>query len=222
MRILSSLALLLGVSQALQPSPPVCAAEFSSRRAFLTASSTVTAAAFSHPESTAAADSSPSLQFSTTPSGLQWANAKIGSGATKSKGDLVAVDYAMATTGARYGSKIYSTADKNDPYRWKLGDGSTIQGLEEAILGGPGISPIMPGGIRRIIVPASLAYASLAKPLPSLQVEDCQSGKGVGPIPPTPQAFEEFQRFKNIYCNANRPYQPDLVMDIKLYGKRTR
>ena len=30
----------------------------------------------------------------------------------------------------------------------------------------------------------------------------------------------EFQRFKNIYCNANRPYQPDLVLDVKLFGKR--
>jgi hypothetical protein len=30
----------------------------------------------------------------------------------------------------------------------------------------------------------------------------------------------EFQRFKNIYCNPDRVYQPDLVMDVKLYGKR--
>ena len=30
-----------------------------------------------------------------------------------------------------------------------------------------------------------------------------------------------FQRFKNIYCNANRPYQPDLVLDVKLFGKRS-
>jgi hypothetical protein len=22
------------------------------------------------------------------------------------------------------------------------------------------------------------------------------------------------------YCNANRPYQPDLVLDVKLFGKR--
>ena len=166
------------------------------------------------------ASSAADLQFFTASTGLQWADAKVGSGPPKRTGDLVAIDYVMSTTGARYGSKIYSTADKNNPYRWKLGDGTTIAGLEQAILGDESMPAMQPGGIRRIIIPAELAYASLAKPLPGMQVEDCQSGKGVGPIPPTPDAFEEFQRFKNIYCNANRPYQPDLVMDIKLYGKR--
>jgi hypothetical protein len=30
----------------------------------------------------------------------------------------------------------------------------------------------------------------------------------------------EFRRFKNIYCIPDCVYQPDLVMDVKLYGKR--
>jgi hypothetical protein len=42
----------------------------------------------------------------------------------------------------------------------------------------------------------------------------------MGPIPPASQAMGEYQRFKNIYCNPDRVYQPDLVMDVKLYGKR--
>jgi hypothetical protein len=50
--------------------------------------------------------------------------------------------------------------------------------------------------------------------------EECESGKGLGPIPPASGAMGEFQRFKNIYCNPDRVYQPDLVMDVKLYGKR--
>ena len=50
--------------------------------------------------------------------------------------------------------------------------------------------------------------------------EECESGKGLGPIPPVPDAVGEFQRFKNIYCNPDRQYQPDLVLDVKLYGKR--
>jgi hypothetical protein len=122
------------------------------------------------------------------------------------------MDYVMSTTGARYGSKIYGTAGTGTPYRWKLGDGSTIAGLEEAILGNSEISPMRPGGIRRVVIPAKLAYTSLAASTA------CQ---GVGPIPPVPETFEEFQWFKNIYCNPNRAYQPDIVMDIKLYGKRT-
>eukprot|EP00586_Coscinodiscus_wailesii_P009007 CAMPEP_0172522116 /NCGR_PEP_ID=MMETSP1066-20121228/292950_1 /TAXON_ID=671091 /ORGANISM="Coscinodiscus wailesii, Strain CCMP2513" /LENGTH=134 /DNA_ID=CAMNT_0013305087 /DNA_START=366 /DNA_END=770 /DNA_ORIENTATION=- len=132
----------------------------------------------------------------------------------------------MSTTGARYGTKIYSNKDSpSAPYRWVLGDGSTIAGLEEAVVGNvaDGMPPMMPGGVRRIIVPANLAYESLAKVSGGggMQVEDCRSGSGVGPVPPIDESLAEFQRFKNIYCNQNRPYQPDLVMDVKMYGKRT-
>jgi hypothetical protein len=50
--------------------------------------------------------------------------------------------------------------------------------------------------------------------------DECENGKGLGPIPPASEAIGEFQRFKNIYCNPDRVYQPDLVLDVKLYGKR--
>jgi len=164
------------------------------------------------------------LSFAQAPSGLQYADFKVGTGSPITEnGSVVSIDYVMSTTGARYGSKIYSTAAQGAPYRWKLGDGTTIAGLEQAVMGAPGVPPMQPGGIRRVIIPASLAYESLARPIAgSLQYQDCQEGKGVGPIPPTGEGnvAEYYQRFKNIYCNANRPYQPDLVMDIKLYGKR--
>uniref|UniRef100_A0A7S2V217 peptidylprolyl isomerase n=1 Tax=Fibrocapsa japonica TaxID=94617 RepID=A0A7S2V217_9STRA len=160
------------------------------------------------------------LSFATSSTGLQWADARVGSGEVPKKGSSVSIDYSMSTTGARYGTKIYSTQDKNTPFRFTIGDGTAIKGLEQAIIGGDGVPAMQPGGIRRVIIPSSLGYESLAKPIPGMQYQDCQEGKGVGPIPPVPAAFEEYQRFKNIYCNANRPYQPDLVMDIKLYGKR--
>lgn len=168
----------------------------------------------------------PSLEFSTSSSGLQWADAKLGTGSPFQNGQRVAIDYVMSTTGARYGSKIDSTKDRDAPYGWTLGDGSTITGLEQAILGGDGVPPMLPGGVRRIIVPSNLAYADLARPNKnSLQVQDCSTGRG--PIPPQSvqsagdMGAGEYQRFKNIYCNANRPYQPDLVLDIKLFGKRS-
>mmetsp|Transcript_6278 Transcript_6278/g.9119 ORF Transcript_6278/g.9119 Transcript_6278/m.9119 type:complete len:208 (+) Transcript_6278:121-744(+) len=157
------------------------------------------------------------LNFSTSKSGIQWADAKVGTGPVPSMGSNVSIDYVLSTTGARYGSKIYSTADKGAPYRWSLGDGSTIAGLEEAIIGSgdsSDITAMRPGGIRRVIIPSKLAYYSLT----ALGGDNC---KGVGPIPPVPEAFEEFQRFKNIYCNPNRAYQPDVVMDVKLYGRRS-
>ena len=176
-------------------------------------------ASFSLPSfcvSTVANAAGDDLKFVTAPSGLQWADAKVGTGVTPSKGSAVAVDYVMSTTGARYGSKIYSTIDQNAPYRFTLGDSTTIAGLEEAILGDAGsIPPMKPGGIRRLIIPSNMAYQSLAD-----TTRDCDPNI-LGPIPPPTQAFEEYQRFKNIYCNPNRAYQPDLVLDIKLYGKRS-
>lgn len=171
----------------------------------------------------AASSPAPDLKFVESPTGIKYAEAKVGTGQPiTQKGAAITIDYVMSTTGARYGTKIYSTQDSNAPYRFQLGDGTTIPGLELAISGGDGVEPMRPGGIRRVIIPSNLGYESLAKPLDGLQIENCQEGKGVGPIPPTNEGTtaEYYQRFKNIYCNANRPYQPDLVMDVKLYGKR--
>jgi len=194
------------------------------RSAILTPISIPPILLLSAPPASSAPPVAPDLQFSTAASGLQWADAKVGSGQPLKPGSPVAIDYVMSTTGARYGSKIYSSKDSSAPYRWVLGDGSTISGLEQAIVGDDTVTPMQPGGIRRVIIPPSLGYERLAKPIAGMQIQDCQEGKGgVGPIPPVGEgtAGEYFQRFKNIYCNANRPYQPDLVMDIKLYGKRT-
>ncbi len=50
-------------------------------------------------------------EYSTAASGLQWADAKLGTGEPIQKGS-VAIDYVMSTTGARYGAKIDSTVDR--------------------------------------------------------------------------------------------------------------
>lgn len=195
-----------------------------SRRGCLEQVASVAAAGSLVQPAIAAQQPGPDLRFVDSPvTGIKYADAKLGTGQPiTEKGAPVTIDYVMSTTGARYGTKIFSTADTNVPYRFKLGDGSTIRGIELAIAGGEGIEPMRPGGIRRVIIPAKLGYESLAQPLAGLQYQDCQEGRGVGPIPPVEAGTtgEYYQRFKNIYCNANRPYQPDLVMDIKLYGKR--
>ena len=59
----------------------------------------------------------------------------------------------------------HSTKDVEKPYRWVLGDGTTIKGLELAIIGGDDVPPMLPGGVRRVIIPSSLGYEALAKPL---------------------------------------------------------
>lgn len=58
------------------------------------------------------------------------------------------------------------------------------------------MSTMSPGGIRRVIIPAKLAYQANGK----RAVEECQDGKGLGPRPSITEAVGEFQRFKNIYC----------------------
>ena len=91
------------------------------------------------------------------------------------------------------------------------------------------------GGIRRMVIPSKLAYGAFRVG------ESCEGG--LGPRPGV-EALGEFQRFKNIYCecilcgcskmrsvfylchcvitgNPDRQYQPDLVLDVKLYGKRS-
>ena len=164
------------------------------RRAFLISAPLTIAGLTALPPVTNAASTVPDLTFTTSPTGLQYADVKLGSGPTPSPGSIVSIDYVMSTTGARYGSKIYSTVDAGAPYRWKLGDGSTIPGLEEAV------SSMSSGGIRRVIIPAKLAYQSKDGVASSATVEECQDGKGLGPRPSITEAVGEFQRFKNIYC----------------------
>ena len=189
-----------------------------SRRAFVAQSTAVATALVTttNPHISSASSTPPPLNFVTSTSGIQWADAKVGTGPILKTGGIASIDYVLSTTGARYGSSIYKTADKGAPYRWTLGDGSTIKGLEEAIIGGEGMPPMQPGGIRRVIIPSALAYDKLAN-----LSEDCGQRGTFGPVPPPKEAFEEFQRFKNIYCNPSRQYSPDVVLDIKLYGKRT-
>jgi len=155
------------------------------------------------------------LSLNTAPSGLKWADARVGSGEPIKRGSTASIDYSMASTAGRF-PQIYTTKDKGQPYRWTLGDGSTIEGIERAIVGNEkdGIPPMLPGGVRRVIVPSSLGYEKLM----AGNVK-CQDGV-LGPIPPKDDVGA-YQRWGQFYCNPRIPYQPDLVLDIKLYGKRT-
>ena len=100
----------------------------------------------------------------------------------------------MQTSGARYGSKIFSTKDSDEPFSFRLDDVSVIAGLREAV------STMKPGGVRRAYIPQSLGYT--------------KTDESLQPVPPE---FAAFQRWKNIYANPNRPYQPDLILDLKLF-----
>ncbi len=180
------------------------------------------------------------LKLTTAPtSGLRWADARVGSGESPIMGSITSIDYSMASTAGRFPS-IYSTKNGDEPYRWKIGDGTTIRGIEMAIVGdaAEGIPPMRPGGIRRVIVPNSLGYNALIgrdnsnnvilnnpdqqNLSPSSKNQRCLAGAdgSLGPIPPKDAPDGAYQRWYQFYCNPRIPYQPDLVLDIKLYGKR--
>ncbi len=91
----------------------------------------------------------------TTPSGLQYTDTMIGSGAEASKGQKVTVHY----TGWLYnnetqGAKFDSSKDRNDPFVFSLGAGMVIKGWDEGVAG------MKVGGARTLIIPAGLGYGA--------------------------------------------------------------
>ena len=90
-----------------------------------------------------------------TPSGLQYEDTVIGTGAAASKGSRVTVHY----TGWLYndgvqGAKFDSSKDRNDPFVFSLGAGMVIQGWDEGVAG------MLIGGARTLIIPATLGYGA--------------------------------------------------------------
>ena len=78
------------------------------RRSIITTSPFIAINSLSITIANAESNTIPNLQFTTSSSGLQYADVKKGSGsASPTDGQNVSIDYVMSTTGARYGSKIY-------------------------------------------------------------------------------------------------------------------
>tara|TARA_B110001452_G_C15083086_1_gene377875 strand:- start:3 stop:761 length:759 start_codon:yes stop_codon:yes gene_type:complete len=155
------------------------------------------------------------FDYAMSSTGVKWSEIKEGSDTglfLGTKGAEVTIDYIMSRQG---GYQIHSTLRAGVPFVWKLGEGSVIAGLEQAVLGGGGMPPMKVGGARRIVVPQTMGYGT-------------QTGAGsllkeVGPIPPdftwidqTNDQVNSYRRFKDIYQNVNRLDQPDLVLDVKL------
>jgi len=90
-------------------------------------------------------------QVITTASGLQYADITVGTGATAQGGSRVAVHYTgwLAATG-----KGFDTSVGLNPYVFTIGQGGTISGFEEGVIG------MKVGGKRRLFIPAALAYGA--------------------------------------------------------------
>lgn len=87
----------------------------------------------------------------TTESGLKYKELQAGTGATPKKGETVVVHY---TGTLEDGKKFDSSRDRNQPFKFKLGEGQVIKGWDE------GISTMKVGGRRQLIIPPELGYGA--------------------------------------------------------------
>lgn len=93
--------------------------------------------------------------MNTTPSGLQYEDTVLGSGAEARAGQNVTVHYTgwLYDNGAT-GRKFDSSKDRRDPFMFALGDGQVIRGWDEGVAG------MKVGGTRRLVIPPQLGYGA--------------------------------------------------------------
>lgn len=93
--------------------------------------------------------------YTTTDSGLEYADLKIGDGASPSKGRRVTVHYTgWLTSGKRFDSSVV----KKKPFSFEIGRRRVIKGWDE------GVMSMKVGGIRQLRVPAALGYGAGGHP----------------------------------------------------------
>jgi peptidylprolyl isomerase len=89
-----------------------------------------------------------------TPSGLQYTDTVVGTGASPKQGQVVVVHYTgwLWENGAK-GKKFDSSVDRGAPYEFTLG-GRVIKGWNE------GVASMKVGGKRTLLIPPQLAYGA--------------------------------------------------------------
>ncbi|KAA8530899.1 hypothetical protein F0562_005642 [Nyssa sinensis] len=97
----------------------------------------------------------PSCEFNFARSGLGYCDVDVGSGEVAPLGELINVHYT-----ARFadGTVFDSSYKRARPLTMRIGVGKVIKGLDQGILGGEGVPPMLVGGKRRLQIPPELAY----------------------------------------------------------------
>ena len=89
--------------------------------------------------------------MTTTASGLQYEDIKVGDGAEAKVGDTVSVHYTGWLTD---GTKFDSSKDRNQAFNFSLGAGMVIKGWDEGVAG------MKVGGTRKLTIPPDLGYGA--------------------------------------------------------------
>jgi peptidylprolyl isomerase len=90
-----------------------------------------------------------------TPSGLQYEDTKVGTGASPQKGQTCVMHYTgwLWENGAK-GKKFDSSLDRGTPFSFPIGQGRVIKGWDE------GVATMKVGGQRTLLIPPDLGYGS--------------------------------------------------------------
>jgi peptidylprolyl isomerase len=90
-----------------------------------------------------------------TPSGLQYEDTKVGTGASPQKGQTCVMNYTgwLWENGAK-GKKFDSSLDRGTPFSFPIGQGRVIKGWDE------GVATMKVGGQRTLLIPPDLGYGS--------------------------------------------------------------
>jgi peptidylprolyl isomerase len=90
-----------------------------------------------------------------TPSGLQYEDTKVGTGASPQKGQTCVMNYTgwLWENGAK-GKKFDSSLDRGTPFSFPIGQGRVIKGWDE------GVATMKVGGKRTLLIPPDLGYGS--------------------------------------------------------------
>jgi peptidylprolyl isomerase len=119
---------------------------------------------------------SPQPMTTTTDSGLQYSDQKIGTGEFPQAGQTCVVRYTVwLWKDGKKGKKIDSSFGRG-PFEFALGQGNVIPGWDE------GVATMKPGGKRTLIVPPALAYG--------------EEGAGGGVVPPNASLIFDIELVK--------------------------
>jgi peptidylprolyl isomerase len=109
------------------------------------------------PEATVA--QAPAAPAVTTPSGLQYSDMQVGTGASPRPRQTAVVHYTgWLYQGGAKGKKFDSSVDRGKPFEFPVGAGRVIKGWDE------GVATMKVGGKRTLIVPAHLGYGAQGAP----------------------------------------------------------
>lgn len=93
--------------------------------------------------------------MTTTPSGLQYEDTVVGTGATPETGQICVMNYTgWLYVDGKKGAKFDSSLDRGTPFEFPIGTGRVIKGWDE------GVASMKVGGKRTLIIPPALGYGA--------------------------------------------------------------